>query len=324
MTGRLEQENKLKQNIEERLANLPIIFTQFYQYMESENKSYGTCLHYICYVSDFMEAVTQGKGDEEFYKNVTVSEIRNYIITLRRREKRGQEIRNSDSIQATRWSAINSFYNFLVMDEYIEVNPMNKTKRPQNKSSKEIVYLEKDEIEQIINKIKKEAKDTLVNRDIAIVTLGISTGLRVAALVNVNVGDIDFKANTIHVIEKGNKDRYVKFGNNTRAILSQWIMDRNSYFDDAETDALFISQFRTRITTEGVRKVLRKYTKGLDKHITPHCLRKTAATQAYMSGADIRTIASMLNHNSINTTMRYAAAVDSKKEEMMESLDNLF
>jgi integrase/recombinase XerC len=186
------------------------------------------------------------------------------------------------------------------------------------------VYLEKDEINQIIDRIKENENNKFLNRDLAIVILGISTGLRVGALVQINIEDIDFKTNTIKVWEKGEKERAVKFGNNTRAILSQWITDREAYFEEVKTNALFISQWRERITTEGLRKVLKKYTKDLGKHITPHSLRKSCATQAYMAGTDIRTIANMLGHNSTSTTLKYAAAVDSKRDEMIENLDNLF
>lgn len=323
-SGRVEHENKIKNKINEKLKGLPNIFKCFYDYMESDGKSYSTCEHYIDYVTDFMNYVTQDKTDEEFYKNVSVADIRTYITSLRRRNKRGEEIKNGDSIQATRWSALNTFYSFLLIDDYMDINPMSKTKRPKNKSSKEIVYLEQNEIDQILNKIKEDESNKFMNRDLAIVILGISTGLRVGALVQIDVGDIDFKTNSIRVFEKGNKERVVKFGNNTRSILSQWIVDRNSYFPNLETDALFISQWRDRITTEGLRKVLKKHMGGLDKHITPHSLRKTAACQAYINGADVRTISNMLNHESLNTTLIYTAAVDSKKNEMIESLDNLF
>jgi integrase/recombinase XerD len=91
-----------------------------------------------------------------------------------------------------------------------------------------------------------------------------------------------------------------------------------------ETNALFISQVRQRITTEGIRKVLRRYTKDLDKHITPHCLRKTAATQACKSGVDINTVANILGHNSITTTQRYMAVIESEKNKAVAALDNLF
>ena len=324
MNGRVEIENKIQKKIEEKIKKLPQIFEEFYNYLESDGKSYGTCERYIDYVYDFMRYVSHGEFTEDFYKNVSVADVRAYIASLRRRTEKGEEIKNGDSIQAARWSALNTFYNFLVLDDYMETSPMAKTKRPKDKSNKEIVYLEREEINQILDKIRADENNKFMNRDLAIVILGISTGLRVGALVQINIADIDFRTNTIKVWEKGEKERTIKFGNNTRAILSQWIMDRETYFDNIETDALFISQWRDRITTEGLRKVLKKYTKDLDKHITPHSLRKSCATQAYMSGADIRTIANMLGHNSTSTTLKYAAAVDSKRDEMVENLDKMF
>lgn len=324
MNGRVEIENKIQKKIEDKIKGLPQVFGDFYSYLESDGKSYGTCERYIDYVCDFMQYVTKGNISEDFYKTASVADVRSYIASLRRRNERGEEVKNGDSIQASRWSALNTFYNFLVMDDYMEASPMTKTKRPRDNSTKEVVYLEKDEINQILDKIRADKNNKFMNRDLSIVILGITTGLRVGALVQINIEDIDFKTNTIKVWEKGNKERTVKFGNNTRAILSQWIMDRESYFEDTESNALFISQWRERITTEGLRKVLKKYTKDLDKHITPHSLRKSCATQAYMAGTDIRTIANMLGHNSTSTTLKYAAAVDSKRDEMVENLDNLF
>ncbi len=324
-SGRIEQENKLRKKIDEKLAHLPDIFTEFYNYMEADSKSYGTCLHYISYVEDFMVFVTKGYADDEFYKNVTVSDIRTYITSLRRRSDGDEEIKNGDSIQATRWSALNTFYNFLVMDDYIDINLMSKTKRPKNRTEKPIVYLEADEIDVILDKIREEAKTQYVNRDLAIVTLGIATGIRVGALVQINVEDINFKDNTIHVIEKGGKERYLKFGPNTRNALSLWLVDRTTYFPDVTTSALFVSQWKQRMTTESIRKLMRKYADGINgKHITPHKMRSTAATGIVKSGIDIQTAANILGHNSISTTQKYAAVLEENKQKAVDALDSLF
>ena len=325
MIGKIEQENKIKQKIDEKLKGLPDIFEEFYSYMDSDRKSYATIKHYIEYVSDFMDYVTSGDEDDEFYKNVTVPQIREYLVSLRRRNENGTEVRNSDSIQATRWSALNTFFKFLVMDDYLDVNPMTKTKRPKNKKEKPIVYLEQNEIDSILEKIRADAPAKMVNRDLAIVILGIATGIRVGALVQININDIDFKNSTIHVYEKGDKERYLKFGQNVRTILSAWLVDMTTYFPDVETDALFISQWKQRITVEGVRKIIEKYTAGIDhKHITPHTMRKTAATSLHAAGADIQTIADMLGHESIQTTRRYAAVLDDDRQKAVNILDELF
>ena len=202
---------------------------------------------------------------------------------------------------------------------------MTKTKRPKNRTEKPITYLEKDEIDEILNKVREESKTQFVNRDLAIIMLGIGTGIRVGALTQINISDIDFKNNTIHVIEKGHKDRYLSFGTNVRNILSMWLLDRQTYFPEADTDALFISQWRKRITTEGVGKLLKRYADGINgKHITPHKMRSTAATNMVKSGADIQTVANIMGHQSVVTTQRYAAVLEENKQKATNSLDNLF
>ena len=325
MSGKIEHENKLKNKIEGKLETLPSIFFTFYKYMEADQKSYASIKHYIEYISDFMDVVATEEHKNDFYKYVTVSQIREYIVSLRRRIEDGKEVKNSDSIQATRWSALNSFFNFLVMDDYIEINPMTKTKRPKNKTEKPIVYLEEDEINSVLDKIRSESKPQFVNRDLAIVILGIATGIRVGALVQTNVEDIDFINNTIHVIEKGDKERYLKFGTNARNVLSAWLIDRTTYFSDAETNALFISQWRRRLTDEGVRKLINKYADGINgKHITAHTMRKSTATNLAKAGVDIQTIADMLNHQNIQTTRRYAAVLNENKQKATNALDEMF
>lgn len=325
ISGKIEQENKLKQKINEKLNTLPSIFLEFYNFMDADQKSYGTIKHYIEYVSDFMDVIATDENKDDFYKYVTVPQIREYIVSLRRRTEDGKDVKNSDSIQATRWSALNAFFNFLVMDDYIDVNPMAKTKRPKNRTEKPIIYLEKNEIDIILEKIKSESKPQFVNRDLAIITLGIGTGIRVGALVQINIQDIDFAENTIHVIEKGGKERYLKFGINARNILSAWLIDRATYFGDVETDALFISQWKQRLTSEGIRKLINKYADGINgKHITAHTMRKSAATNLAKAGVDIQTIASILNHQNIQTTRKYAAVLDESKQKATNALDNLF
>lgn len=325
MSGRIEQENKLRAKIDEKLSTLPPIFREFYNYLEADQKQYSSIKHYIEYVSDFMEAVLKSNNKNEFYKDVTVADVREYIVSLRRRTEGGKEIKNSESIQATKWSALNAFFNFLVMDDYLEVNPMGKTKRPKDHKEKPVVYLDENEINTILDKIREESKPQFVNRDLAIVTLGIGTGMRVGALTQINIEDIDFKNNTIHVIEKGNKERYLNFGNNTRNILSAWLLDRSTYFGEVETDALFISQWRERLSVEGVRKFMKKYADGINgKHITPHKMRSSAATNLVKSGVDIQTVANILGHQSVTTTQRYAAVFEENKQKATEALDNMF
>jgi site-specific recombinase XerD len=102
-----------------------------------------------------------------------------------------------------------------------------------------------------------------------------------------------------------------------------WIAVRDHYYGDADTTALFLSQWKRRITTNGVRGLVKKYTAGIDKHITAHKLRSTAGTQAAAAGISIQTIAEMLGHQSIQTTKRYVKVLDQEKNNAINTLDNL-
>jgi integrase/recombinase XerC len=116
----------------------------------------------------------------------------------------------------------------------------------------------------------------------------------------------------------------LQFGDNTKLLLQDWINTREQCYGDVETTALFLSQWRRRISTNGVRDLVAKYTKNINKHITPHKLRATAATQAAAAGVNVQTIQDMYNHSSIQTTMRYVKALSAEKQKAINIMDNIF
>jgi site-specific recombinase XerD len=108
------------------------------------------------------------------------------------------------------------------------------------------------------------------------------------------------------------------------AVLKAWIADRQIYFGDADTNALFISQHGKRMSYDAVRKLWIKYTEGItDKKITPHCLRHTCATNLYEKTGDIYLASAQLHHSSISTTMRYAEISNKKLQQANAILDDL-
>ena len=114
MNGRLEKEMQAKNKMHKKLASLPFVLTEFYMYMNEDHKSYTTVERYISYVVDFMNYTTNNKPNNDFYKHVTTSNIRQYIASLEIQERNGEIIRLGDEIQAARWSAINTFFGFLM------------------------------------------------------------------------------------------------------------------------------------------------------------------------------------------------------------------
>lgn len=325
-SGRLEKENKLRVKIEDRLANLPPIFTEFYDDMRGDRKSFGTIDTYTNYVASFMNYITDGEHDDEFYKKVTTQRIKQYLVSLQTRDVDGQTVRAGDDIQATRWSALNTFFVFLINNNYIKENPMAKTKRPKIRTEHKVTYLTQEEVQEVFKNIKENAGAKLLNRDLALISLFISTGLRNSALTQINIEDVDFSNNTIKVVEKGNKTRSVQFGTNMRGILLSWLKDRELYFSDAETNALFVSQLKERISIYTIGQLVEKYTKTIKgKHITPHKLRATACTLMSTQGVPIQVIKEVVGHENIQTTTRYVGVLEKEREKATSVLDsNLF
>lgn len=323
MNGRLEKETIAKERMNKKLSNLPEIFTAFYNWMDAREKSYTTMDNYVNHVVEFMNFVTKGTRDNKFYEKVTDSDIERYMISIRRRIVDGQEVEVGDDIRAAKWSSLNTFFKFLSQKKYITENPMLLTERPQIRTKHTVTYMSPSEIESVFKRIQKEARPKVKNRDTCIVALGIGMALRVSAIVNINVEDIDFKTSTIKVIEKERKTRQIKFSENLRNILLIWLKDRELYFGGEETGPLFITQMKTRMSDDTVRDIVKKYTDHLPKHITPHKLRSSAAMNLYSEGVDILTIASLLGHENVTTTQRYTKAYDEDKQNATNILDNL-
>lgn len=321
--GRLEKEEKIKQKIQEKLKDLNPILTEFYNDMRGDQKSYNTINSYINYVIEFINFISEDQTDYEFYKHIKTSDIKNYISSISTREVNGQTVRVSDDLQATKWSALNTFFVFLLNNDYIQTNPMIKTKRPKIRTEHKVTYLTQDEINQMFDNIRKDAHAKLLNRDIALFSLFLSTGLRNSALTQINIEDVDFSNNTIKVIEKGNKTRIIQFGTNMRQLLLSWLKDRELFFQDTTTNALFISQLKERISIHTVGQLVEKYTKNIKgKHITPHKLRATACTIMSSNGVPIQVIKDMVGHENIQTTTRYVGVLEEERKQATNVLDS--
>jgi site-specific recombinase XerD len=325
MNGRLEKEMKAEKAILEKLKYYPQVLTDFYYDMKDEGKSYTTAKCYINYVIHFVLFITGKTIKDNFYKNITSADIKRYMNSIKTKvNEDGEIVEMGDEIRATRWSAINNFFNFLKMNNYIDENPVDNTKRPKAKVERQVTYLNKEEIAAMLQKVKDEAKDMFVNRDLCILSLAIATGLRVNAICNININDINFNDNTISVIEKGHKRRKIPFGENIKEYIKAWQKDRKTYFGDADTDALFVSQFRQRLSTDMVRRMLKKYTEGITtKNITPHKLRASCAVAVYDQTKNILLVKDMLGHESVQTTTRYTRAAEEDKKEAVKFLDDL-
>lgn len=319
MSGRYEKEIKIDTKVREQLEKLPPIISDYYYSLVSSGKSYVTAKSYVYNVAKFLEATFKKPYKKDFYRSVGANEINRYMASLRM-GTRGK--RKSDSYMTTNWSALNSFFDFLV-PTYITVNPVSLTKRPKQKDNPDVAFLTEEEIAMVLENVKSRAPQRIYNRDLAILKLGFTTGLRVSEIVQIDLNDVDFVNNKINITGKGDKDYSVIMGENLKKQILIWLDDRKKYFSKTKSNALFISQEYNRLSTRSVNDLIKRYGEGINKRITPHVMRHTMATITYNKTDDIYLVSSMLHHSNISTTMRYAAMSNERQQKASKLLDDL-
>ena len=211
---------------------------------------------------------------------------------------------DSTKTKARKISAIKSWFKYLHNTvELIDKNPSEKLELPKLQK-RNPVYLTLSESEKVINAIKLEENEFNRARDLCIILIFLTCGLRLSELTGINIESI--KDDKLNVIGKGNKERTVFLNENCLYAIKSYLKLRPITPD---TNALFISSHKKRISNRSIQIRLKKYIllAGLDPNIyTPHKLRHTAATLMYKYGdVDIRTIQSILGHTSVATTQIY-------------------
>lgn len=323
MSGRHEKEIMFENRTIEKLKDEPSILTEYYYNLIGAGKSYTTTYKYICYISNFLKFTFKDKCPEDFYLKVKAIHVNKYIASLRTKEVKGKVEKTSDSIRTVQWSALNSFFQFLIPD-YITENPVANTQRPKMKDNPDVTYLTIEEITAMFNNVQEHGKRKTKNRDLCLLKLGFGTGLRASAIVQIDIDDIDFKHNRIKVTEKGDRDSYVMFGENLKQCLLDWLNDREQYFSACDSDALFVSQKGSRLGVLRLSEIVAKYAEGVtDKRVTPHVMRHSCATNLYEQTGDIYLCAKQLNHRNVSTTQRYAEISTARQKEAANILDSL-
>ena len=324
LTGRLEKEELFYQKMSDKLKELPTVFNEYYISMRANRKSYTTIGVYINNVLHFARFVTNNNITDDFYKNITQTDIEQYMISLETKRTSKGVIKTGDDILQARWSSLNNFFDWLLKRNYTTSNPIQLVERPKNNTQHQVTYLTKVQINKLLRATDTNPSKVMAMRDRTIISLALATALRVSALVNINIEDIDFDNNVINVIEKRQKVRTIPFGAQTSQMLKDWIAIRNEAFEDADTHALFVSQKKGRISVDSVGDLLAKYCDeaGIQR-ITPHRLRATAACMLAKNDIPVKAIAKQLGHNNITTTMRYIDVFNEDMEKTKNILDNL-
>lgn len=291
-------------------ANLNELVTEYLEYLEIERgRSHRTVRNYWLYMKRFMEF-----AGEISPQDIDGSLVRKYRLMLN-----SHECGLSMMTQSYHLIALRGFLSYLAKRDVVSYSP-DKIELPKV-SRRQVTFLSYDEVISIIDVIPKETAVGL--RDRAIIELLFSCGLRVSELVGLDRSNVNTKRREFTVRGKGQKDRPVFLGMRAAEKIEQYL----KYRDD-DLKPLLISYRRgdqeddddRRLSVRAVQKLVAKYAKmaGITKHVGPHTLRHSFATDLLINGADIRSVQSMLGHSSITTTQAYTHITDKQLREVHE------
>lgn len=325
IAGRLEKETQFYEKMKEKLKGMPKIISEYCTSMRANRKSYTTVGVYINNVLHFARFIGNGEIAEDFYKRISPSDVENYMISLETKETSDGVKRMGDDILQSRWSSLNTFFDWCVKRGHIDENPMVVVNRPGNNTEHKVTYLTKAEINKLFKAIDRNENEAFRMRDKTLISLALATALRVSALVNINIDDIDFDNGVIKVVEKRQKVREIPIGEKMMVALKEYIDFRASACVGADSHALFLTKNNNRLSVWDANDMLEKYCDWANiKRITFHKLRASAATNLAAAKVDIQTIGNILGHKSTSTTLKYVAVLEENKKNAVGLLDNLF
>ena len=223
-------------------------------------------------------------------RKITTEEIREYLAEYQKRN--GCSNVTVDNVRRN----ISSFFSWLEEEDYILKSPMKRIHKIKTKKAVKNVISDEG-----IEKLRDNCQNI---RDLAIIDLLYSTGIRVGELVNLNIDDIDLDGRECVVYGKGDKERRVYFDAKAKVHLKNYIDSR-----DDDNEALFVSldSPHARLKISGVEIRLRQLGRRLDlDRVHPHKFRRTLATRAINKGMPIEQVQKILGHSQIDTTMQYA------------------
>lgn len=284
------------------------LLNQFLEHLRYErNVSAHTLRNYRIDLEQFLQYLTRPDNHNKARVAPAIEQIdhltiREWLASLHSAQKQKSSI-------ARKLAALRTFFQFLVREGLLELNPAKlvSTPRQEKKLPKHL------SVEEAVRFIESPDVETdLGKRDRAMLELMYATGVRVAELTTMNVGDIDFQNQLIRVTGKRRKQRIVPFGEPARDAVRNYLEIREKFLFNCpvskrDEEALFLNYQGTRITTRSVGRMVDKYI-GLCAgmhNISPHALRHSFATHLLDGGADLRDIQELLGHARLSTTQVY-------------------
>lgn len=282
----------------------------FLQFMEVERRSSPRTLENYRHALDEFRRRSKGFST---WEAVTADDFRRYLFEQMKRELGRATIR-------LHFAALRSYFKWLSRRRGWQSNPLADVQLPKQEKKLPVV-LTLTQIEEMLALPLSLPKDKQApvwgaERDVAVLELFYSTGMRLSELVAINVEDVDTYSDTVRVLGKGRKERLCPIGSPAMQAIQRYRQKAS-----VQSGPLFRSKLGRRITTRAVTDIVEKYWKqsGLPIHITPHKFRHSFATHLLNNGADLRSVQSLLGHASLSTTQIYTHVSTQRMKEVYEA-----
>ena len=272
----------------------------FFKFLEDERKlSENT---HQSYKRDLKQFKKYLEDCELHYNRVKEDDINDYIKELQEEGKKSSSISRCIA-------SIRSFYQFVLKNKKIKVDPTQNIKSPKIEKRVPSI-LTSEEVELLLDQPKDI--DLKGIRDKAMLEFAYATGMRVTEIISLNIEDVNLDEGYV-TCNHGGKQRNIPLGTMSLNALKEYVEDARDILIKTESEqALFVNINGTRLTRQGFWKIIKYYKEQahITKDITPHVLRHSFATHLLQNGADLKSIQAMLGHSDISSTQVYAQFQD--------------
>ena len=267
---------------------------EFFRYLAIERNASPRTL------KAYRQALTAFRAENKTpWKTCTANDFRDYLFAI---TKRGQ----ARSYVRLQFSALRTFYQFLAARKGLRRNPLREVQLPKIDKKLPLV-LTRQQIEELLAAPARVAKNRAAPgwmplRDVAIMELFYSSGLRLSELAALDVADVDLYTESVRVFGKGRKERICPVGLPALEAISRYRAAANVH-----SGPLFINKGRRRMSTRSIWLIPKRYLRhtSIPISISPHKLRHSFATHMLDRGADLRSVQALLGHASLSTTQIY-------------------
>ena len=285
------------------------IINEYLEYLKyQKNYSDYTVLNYKNDILEFFDYLSRESLN---YKTIEYSDIRFYLMYLK------EEKHDDNSSVSRKLSSLRGLYKYLANEKIVKSNVFSLVNAPK-KSKKLPRYFEYNELEELF--LVPDTNTSLGQRDLLLLEMLYATGVRVGELVNIKVKDIDLGRRNIIILGKGNKERFVTYGEYCEDILKRYLNDGYILLNKTGSDYLFLNNNGGNLTERGVRYILDQIIKqtSINKNISPHMIRHSFATHLLNQGCDLMTVQKLLGHESIKATQIYTHITTDRLKNVYE------